>query len=179
MKITAPLLTFALLSAAARADMTLTSPDIRAGAALDRAQVYAGCGGGNRSPALRWSGAPAATRSFAVTVFDPDAPTGHGWWHWLVVDIPGAVHALPAAAGTAAATALPAAARQFPNDFGSADYGGACPPQGDKAHRYRFTVYALDVGHLELPAHATPARVDAAIRKHALDSARIEALYRR
>jgi Raf kinase inhibitor-like YbhB/YbcL family protein len=143
------------------ADFTLTSPEIVTGSQLPAKQVFNGfgCSGENRSPALTWSGAPGETKSFALTVYDPDAPTGSGWWHWVVYNIPADVGALPAGAGDAEGKALPAGARQGRTDFGMPGYGGACPPAGDPAHRYVFTVHALKVEKLELPPDASPALV--------------------
>lgn len=111
--------------------------------------VFNGCGGSNQSPQLSWSGAPAGTSSFAITCFDPDAPTGSGYWHWLAFDIPASVSKLDAGAGTGRA---PAGGKSATCDYGISSYGGPCPPQGDAPHHYIFTVYALDVPSL---SHAT------------------------
>lgn len=143
------------------------------GTHLSQQQVYSGCGGANVSPALSWSGAPPATRSFAVTVFDPDARKGRGWWHWLAYDIAPHRTGFAADAGVSEATSM----KQGRNDFGHARYDGPCPPPGP-AHHYIFTVYALDVPALK-PAAQTPAAVDQAIRRHALSRARQTLLYRR
>ncbi|MBL8381949.1 MAG: YbhB/YbcL family Raf kinase inhibitor-like protein [Burkholderiales bacterium] len=137
----------------ARPSFTLTSPDFRAGGSLGMEQVYGGfgCTGQNISPALAWSGAPAGTRSFALLVHDPDAPTGGaGWWHWLVLNIPASATGLPKNAGAADGANLPAGAVQVATDFGSPGWGGPCPPAGDKAHRYVFTLYALSVERLDV-----------------------------
>lgn len=142
-------------------DFALTSPEIATGSQLPAKQVFNGfgCSGENRSPALAWNGAPPETKSFALTVYDPDAPTGSGWWHWVVFNIPAGVGELPAGAGDADGKLLPAGAQQGRTDFGTAGYGGACPPAGDPAHRYVFTVHALKVEKLDLPADASPALV--------------------
>jgi len=116
-----------------------------------------GCQGGNVSPHIRWQGAPADTKSFVVTVYDPDAPTGSGWWHWVLADLPASVHELPLGAGSEPGQ-LPAGAVQFKHDGGQAGYLGACPPVG-QTHRYVITVHALKVAKLDLPASASPALV--------------------
>jgi len=141
------------------ADFRLTSPEIDPTQPLPQAQVANsfGCNGGNRSPALVWQNPPAGTKSFAVTVYDPDAPTGSGWWHWLVFNIPASVDDLPAAIGGGAQRAD--GSRQGRNDAGSHDFGGACPPPGDKPHRYIFTVHALKTEKLEVPTEASPALI--------------------
>ncbi|MGB5080324.1 MAG: YbhB/YbcL family Raf kinase inhibitor-like protein [Burkholderiales bacterium] len=138
---------------AARTKFTLTSPDIRGNGPISLEQVFNGfgCSGRNISPALEWSGAPAETRSFALLVHDPDAPTGGaGWWHWLVVNIPADTTGLAKNAGTAEGSNLPAGSVQIATDFGPPGWGGPCPPVGDKPHRYHFTVYALKVERLDV-----------------------------
>jgi Raf kinase inhibitor-like YbhB/YbcL family protein len=151
-----------LLAAAAgahAAGFKLESPDIRANAMMNKkweANVF-GCSGENRSPMLKWSGAPKDTRSFAVTVYDPDAPTGSGFWHWFVYNIPAGVHELKLDAGNQSGTNLPSGAKQNRIDYGFAGWGGPCPPPGDKPHRYIFTVHALKTDKLDLPADATAA----------------------
>jgi len=137
-----------------------------------------GCSGKNVSPPLRWSGAPAGTRSFALTVYDPDAPTGSGWWHWVVFDIPASVSELPQGAGNAAGQ-LPAGTVQGRTDFGAPGYGGPCPPAGDKPHRYIFTVYALKTAKLDVPSGGSAAMVGFMINANKLASASIIARYGR
>jgi Raf kinase inhibitor-like YbhB/YbcL family protein len=156
----------------------LWSPDIK-GPTLGMNQVFngMGCTGKNLSPELRWSGAPAATKSFAVTVYDPDAPTGSGWWHWTVYNIPPTAKALPA--GASAARGLPAGTVEGVTDFGKPGYGGACPPKGDKPHRYFFTVYALNVPKIDVPATASAANVGFNVRAHAIAKAGFVAKYGR
>jgi len=175
----ATLLALPLLASAA--GFELSSPDIAPGARLAEAQVFKGfgCDGGNRSPALNWHGAPAGTQGFAVTVYDPDAPTGSGWWHWVVYNLPAATTSLPAGAGDTAKPMLPAGATQGRTDFGSTGFGGACPPPGDKPHRYIFTVHALGVPRLALPADASSAMVGYMIQANRLGSATLEATYGR
>ena len=130
-----------------------------------------GCTGGNRSPALAWKDAPAGTRSFAVTIYDPDAPTGSGWWHWGVFNLPASTSGLPAGAGDPAKPNLPAGAVQNRTDFGTSGYGGPCPPQGDKPHRYIVTVHALKVESLPLGADAGGAMLGFYLGANALAKA--------
>ncbi len=159
----------------------VSSPQFRPGGTLPAEQVFNGfgCSGANRSPALEWQHAPAGTRSFAVTAYDPDAPTGSGWWHWVVYNLPASTTGLPEGAGAVDAPRLPAGAVQGRTDFGNAGYGGACPPPGAKAHRYVFTVHALKVDRLDVPADASPAMVGFFLTMNRLGSARIEARYGR
>ncbi len=168
-----------VLSRAVADDFTISSRDLEPGGALKGAQVYKGfgCDGGNVSPELSWKNAPAGTKSFAVTVYDPDAPTGSGWWHWVIFNIPANVTHLPAGAGDAAKA--PAGSVQSRTDFGTAGYGGACPPKGDKPHRYVFTVYALKAEKLDLPATASGAMVGFNLNANALARATVTALYGR
>ncbi|MFE3326174.1 YbhB/YbcL family Raf kinase inhibitor-like protein [Streptomyces sp. NPDC059176] len=144
---------------------TVASDDIEPGEVLKDAQVQAG---GNTSPALRWEGFPAETKSFAVTCFDPDAPTGSGFWHWVVFDIPVSVTELPAGAGSGAFEGLPSGALQARNDAGSKDFTGAAPPPGDGPHRYVFTVYAVDSEKLGPGDDVSPAVVGFNLRFHTL-----------
>jgi Raf kinase inhibitor-like YbhB/YbcL family protein len=140
---------------------TLTSPDVKPGATIPLRHVgnFMGCPGQNVSPALQWSGAPTGTKSFVVTTYDPDAPTGSGFWHWVVYNIPATTTTLPAGAGDPKGHALPSGATQGNTDMAQPGYIGPCPPQGDKPHRYIFTVYALKTAKLDLPANATAAMV--------------------
>jgi Raf kinase inhibitor-like YbhB/YbcL family protein len=126
--------------------LELTSTSIQEGGTIDMQFVFTGCGGKNTSPQLAWRGAPSGTKSFAITCFDPDAPTGSGYWHWLVFDLPASLGSLGAGAGN---SATPGGGRTGYSDFGLNKYGGPCPPKGDDPHRYIFTVYALDVPRLE------------------------------
>jgi hypothetical protein len=167
--------------AATAADFMLTSPQIAAGGKLAEAQVYQGfgCSGGNVSPELRWSGAPAGTKSFALLVHDPDAPTGSGWWHWVVWNLPATATALPAGAGTPGQNGLPAGAMQGNTDFGAPGYGGPCPPPGSKPHRYFFRLHALKVDRLDLPANATAAFVGFNVNANTLGVAELLGTYNR
>lgn len=159
----------------------LRSPDIPANSRIAPRFEFqgSGCSGDNQSPALSWQGAPAGTQSYAITVYDPDAPTGSGWWHWSVVNVPADVQALPAGAGTVGDALLPAGARQVRIDYGVAGWGGMCPPPGDRPHRYIFTVHALKVAKLDLPADATAALAGYMIRANTLATASFSARYGR
>lgn len=161
-------------SLAAPATLKIESSDFREGGPIGLAQAFQGfgCTGSNRSPALRWSGAPAETKSFALTVHDPDAPTGVGFFHWVVVDLPAGTMSLPTGA------TLPAPARSLHTDFGAPGWGGPCPPPG-AMHRYVFSVYALDVPKVEVPDGATGALVRFAIAPHVLAYGRLVGTHRR
>jgi Raf kinase inhibitor-like YbhB/YbcL family protein len=151
---------------------TLSTPDFRNGSTIPMVHVFnqGGCTGGNQSPALSWSGEPAGTQSFAVTIFDPDAPTGSGWWHWTVFNIPASVHSLPENAGAPESTQLPAGAIQGRNDYGFSAYGGPCPPAG-RPHRYIVTVYAIKVPKLPLDAQSSGAMVGFMVHSNSLAAA--------
>ena len=142
---------------------TLSSPDIPSGGTVPPHFEFDGfgCSGQNQSPILQWSGAPVGTQSFAVTVYDPDAPTGSGWWHWFVVDLPATTAQLVPNAGAQGGAGLPAGARQIRNDYGAFAWGGVCPPPGDKPHRYVFTVHALSVPQLGAGQGAAQQILDA------------------
>ncbi|MGL4206518.1 MAG: YbhB/YbcL family Raf kinase inhibitor-like protein [Aeromonadaceae bacterium] len=162
------------------AGFTLTSPDIKAGSQLTNKQLFNGfgCSGDNISPALSWHGAPEGTQSYALTLYDPDAPTGSGWWHWVVFNIPAQSKGLPAHI-QADGKGLPHGAIQSLTDFGLPGFGGACPPVGDKPHRYQFTLHALKVPTLDLPASSMPALVGFMIHANELASTRFTAYYGR
>ena len=170
-----------LSSLTTAAGFQLSSPDIKAGSSIDRKFEFDGfgCSGENKSPVLQWSGAPAGTKSFAVTVYDPDAPTGSGWWHWSVINLPADVSSLPSNAGAAGGANLPKGASHVRIDYGVAAWGGMCPPPGDKPHRYIFTVHALKTDKLELPADATAALAGYMINANALGKASFTATYGR
>ena len=159
----------------------LTSTDIADDVPLKSPQVSGifGAGGEDVSPQLSWHGFPTATRSFAVTCHDPDAPTGSGFWHWAVADIPVDVTVLPAGAGDADGAGLPEGAITLPNDAGLVRYLGAAPPEGHGVHHYHFVVHAVDVARLGVPRGATPAFLGFNLFSHTLARARITAVYER
>lgn len=159
---------------------TLTSPDIAAGGTIAAAQVFNdfGCKGDNVSPALAWHGAPVGTRSFALLMHDPDAPTASGWWHWIVYNIPATLSSLPAGAGDPRKNLLPAGAIQGRTDFGTPGYGGPCPPPG-KPHHYHLRLYALKVERLDVPADATAAYIGFNVRAQTLGEAQLMGVYGR
>ncbi len=166
---------------AAAGQLSLSSPQLEPDGRLAGAQVFSGfgCTGKNISPALRWKDAPGQTKSFAVTVYDPDAPTGSGWWHWLFFNIPANVDNLPENAGNPASGLAPKGSIQSRTDFGVPGYGGACPPVGDKPHRYQFTVYALDTERLDLDANASGAMVGYFLNGHTIAKATLTVYYSR
>ena len=168
------------LPATAAGKFHLKSADVKAGGTLTEQQVFSGfgCSGANVSPQLAWENAPAGTKSFVVTVYDPDAPTGSGWWHWVVYNLPAATMELAKGAGSGKAP-LPEGTAQGRTDFGGPGFGGACPPVGDKPHRYIFTVFALKVEKLEVPADASPALIGYMTRASSLGSASFTAHYGR
>jgi hypothetical protein len=172
---------FSASAAVLAAGFQLSSPEIKAGGLIDKRFEFNGfgCSGENKSPALEWRNAPAGTKSFAITVYDPDAPTGSGWWHWSVINLPADISSLPADAGAQGDANLPAGARQVRIDYGVAAWGGVCPPQGDKPHRYIFTIHALKVPKLDIPADATAALAGYMINANAIGKASFVARYGR
>ena len=138
-----------------------------------------GCGGGNVSPHLAWQGAPAGTKSFALTCFDPDAPTGSGFWHWVVVNIPADVSTLARGAGTAANGLMPAGALHVRTDYGAPGYGGPCPPEGDHPHRYFFTLHAVGVDRLDVTPDTSAAVVGFQLHFNTLEKTALMGLYKR
>jgi Raf kinase inhibitor-like YbhB/YbcL family protein len=169
------------MPAFAAGSFTFNSPSIPHNGKLTHRQVYNGfgCKGENISPPLSWKNAPAGTQSFAITLFDPDAPTGSGWWHWIVVNIPATTSALDEGAGDPSGKRLPEGALQLQTDFGEAGYGGPCPPVGDKPHRYIFTIHALKTPKLEIASDASATLVGTMIRANQLGSAQFTAFYGR
>lgn len=159
---------------------TLRAPDLTSRNRIAISHVYngMGCTGQNISPALDWSNVPPGTRSFAVTAYDPDAPTGSGWWHWVMYNIPGNVTSLPAGAGNNGRIA-PRGSAQGTTDFGTRGYGGPCPPPGDSPHHYKFTVFALRVDRIDIPNNATAAFVGFNLNANKIATASVTALYGR
>ena len=156
-------------------NFTLKSNDLKG--QLTNKQVFNGfgCSGENISPELSWENAPAGTKSFAVTVYDPDAPTGSGWWHWVAFDISKNKMSLPTGFGNSESKD----AIQSITDFGKTGFGGACPPKGDKAHRYIFTVHALDVDTIGLDKNANAALVGFYLNSHTIAKASLISYYGR
>ena len=174
----------ALAQAAVAADMTITSPDIAPGAKIADEQVLSapfgfGCNGKNISPALTWSGAPKETKSFALSMYDPDAPTGSGFWHWVVFNIPPDVTSLPKGAGDPKSANAPKGAVQSRNDTGVPGYAGPCPPQVDPPHHYNITVFAVDAPKLDGDENTTAAVVGFMLHFHTLAKATLTGLYGR
>lgn len=160
----------------------LSSTDIAPNATIANRHVFKGfgCEGDNVSPALAWKASPKGTKSFALLVHDPDAPTGGaGWWHWIVYNLPADTMSLPQGAGSADGAKLPAGAIQQKTDFGAPGWGGPCPPAGAKPHRYVFTVYALKVDKLEIPEGATASLVGYMVNANAVGKATLTGKYGR
>ena len=155
----------------------LTSNDLKDGTRMPEAQVFNSFGysGGNTSPHLAWSGAPEGTKSFVVTCYDPDAPTGSGWWHWVVINLPASTKELATGSGGATGK-LPAGALQTRTDFGVPGYGGAAPPPGP-VHHYIFTVHALKVEKLDLDAQVSGAMVGYMVHMNSLGKASLTVTY--
>ncbi|MDK2082226.1 YbhB/YbcL family Raf kinase inhibitor-like protein [Aliarcobacter butzleri] len=153
----------------------MTSSDLKG--QLTKKQEFNGfgCSGENISPQLSWENAPKGTKSFAITVYDPDAPTGSGWWHWVVFDIPSNKTTLASGFGNSDLKE----AIQSMTDYGKTGFGGACPPVGDKAHRYIFTVHALDIETLGLDKNTNAATVGYYINSHTIAKASIISYYNR
>jgi Raf kinase inhibitor-like YbhB/YbcL family protein len=158
------------------ADFSLTSRDIANDRPLTTREVFNGfgCEGANVSPELSWSNPPAGTKSFAITVYDPDAPTGSGWWHWTVFNIPLSIKSIPSGGDH-----MPVGTIQGRTDYGRSEYGGVCPPLGDKPHHYQFTVWALKVEQLPLDAQSSGALVGYMLNANALAKATIISTYKR
>jgi len=158
---------------------TLTSSDLGGEATITEEFDGFGCKGKNQSPQLLWENAPEGTKSFAVTMYDPDAPTGSGWWHWVVFDIPANVNELVAGAGNTTLNLVPEGAIQGITDYGTNGYGGPCPPEGHGLHQYIITVYALKTDKLGLNMSTNPAVVGYYLWNNTLAKASIVAYYKR
>ncbi|MDA7687429.1 YbhB/YbcL family Raf kinase inhibitor-like protein [Pseudomonadales bacterium] len=181
MKSSTLLLLITFLTSSTLADsFSLSSTDLSHGQFMKKAQEFQGfgCNGGNLSPQLSWDGVPEGTKAFAVTAYDPDAPTGSGWWHWQLVNIPANIKTLPTGAGDSSKNLTPKGSMQMRNDYGVPGFGGACPPEGHGAHRYQFTVHALSQ-KLDLPENASGALTGYMINANSLGSHTLEALYKR
>jgi Raf kinase inhibitor-like YbhB/YbcL family protein len=152
---------------------TLTSDDLQDGQPLEPAHAHESVGGQNRSPHLAWSGFPSETRGFVVTCFDPDAPTGSGFWHWILVNLPASVTELPNGAGAADVHG----GFHVRNDYGTKAYGGSAPPAGDRPHRYVFAVHAIDVEGLDVTPDVSPAVVGFNLAFHTLARATLRATF--
>ncbi len=164
--------------------LTLSSDSFKDGDYLAEAHILSegygfGCKGANRSPHLRWSGAPEGTKSFALTCYDPDAPTGSGFWHWLVVNIPPQTRDIALDAGNRGKGLLPKGALETRTDFGRPGYGGPCPPSGDHPHRYIFTLFAVKAEKIEVSADTMPAVVGFMLNFNTLEKATLMGLYKR
>jgi Raf kinase inhibitor-like YbhB/YbcL family protein len=157
----------------------LTAPDFVSKGRITLSHVYngMGCTGQNISPALEWANPPAGTKSFAVTMYDPDAPTGSGWWHWVMYNIPASTTGLPAGAGNN--KNAPRGSVEGMTDFGTKGYGGPCPPVGDKPHHYHITVFALKTDKLDVPGNATSAYIGFNLNANKIATARVTGLYGR
>ena len=168
--ITAALLLTTFTSSA----MTLTSNDIQEGSRMANTFAFSGfgCSGDNLSPQLSWQDAPEGTKSFAITAYDPDAPTGSGWWHWVATDIPASVNSLKQGASSHNFNG-----HQQHNDYGTIGFGGVCPPKGDGMHRYQFTVWAMPTEKLAVPQGASNALIGFMLKANALDKATLTATY--
>ena len=157
--------------------LMLHSDDLKGQLSINQVFNGFGCTGKNISPELSWEDAPEGTKSFAVTVYDPDAPTGSGWWHWIVFNIDKKTKYISQDA--CALKKLPSGTIQSRTDFGGYKFGGACPPEGDKAHAYITTVYALDVEDLKLDKEASPALVGYMLNVHTLEKSSLITYYKR
>ena len=157
------------------ATFELSSPDFVDGGTLPQwaRSGIAGAGGEDRSPTLHWDGAPSGTKSFVLTVYDPDAPTGSGFWHWALYNIPANITSLPQDAGNPDSSLLPAGAITLPNELRLERFIGAAPPAGHGEHRYVFTVNALDVERLDVPDGSTPAFLGFTILGHTVARAQL------
>lgn len=172
---------FTLSASAFAGSLTLSSNDISEGEFMTKKHEYSGfgCSGDDLSPHLKWANAPEGTKSFAITAYDPDAPTGSGWWHWQVVNIAKNVTEIPTGAGSIKQNLALKGSMPIANDYGSKGFGGACPPSGHGVHHYRYTIHALSVEKLDLPENASGALTGYMINANTIESSTIESLYKR
>ncbi|MBE1299542.1 MAG: YbhB/YbcL family Raf kinase inhibitor-like protein [Alteromonadaceae bacterium] len=179
-KLTAIVFTGTISVSAFANNMSLISSDIKHDQFMSKAHEFSGfgCTGDDQSPQLSWSGAPDKTKAFAIFAYDPDAPTGSGWWHWQVINIPANVNSLPTGVGSTLKNSIPAGSKHMRNDYGKHGFGGACPPVGHGKHRYQFTVHALSK-KLQLPQDASAALTGYMVNAHSIASATLEAYYER
>jgi len=169
------LITLSMLTALLSADgLSLSSKDLKGQLSINEVFNGFGCSGKNISPELSWENSPKGTKSFALTVYDPDAPTGSGWWHWLVFNISKDTKGFEKGVDLSKSTAV-----ESLTDYGKAGFGGACPPKGDKSHQYIFTIHALDIEKIDLSEKANPALVGYYINSHTLSKASLIAYYGR
>ncbi len=174
----ATLLLAGLTPSFAQAEIILKSTDIALGQSLTNAQVFNGfgCSGDNLSPQLIWENLPEGTKSLAITIYDPDAPTGSGWWHWLAFNIPASTTNIETGASK---TSMPEGTIESRTDFGSMGFGGSCPPVGAAPHHYNVTLHALDTEKLDLDENASGAMVGYYLNAHSIEKASITAIYGR
>ena len=175
---------FSVLAApVAHAQMKVTSGDISEGAVSSKAMEanVLGCDGSNISPSLTWTGAPAGTKSFAIMIYDPDAPTGSGFWHWIVFNIPVSTTSIPTNAGNVKKKLMPKGVIQVRNDYGFTGYGGMCPPKDESTHHYKLTVLAVDEDKLQFTkdANGSNAVVRFELHYHTKDKAELNWTYSR
>lgn len=173
-----------LISSAALAggEFTVSSKSFENGKNLPKTMEFNGfgCSGGNISPELSWKNAPEGTKSYAITIHDPDAPTTSGWWHWLVYNIPANVNSISEGASVTSKNALPEGTQEATTDYGTAGFGGACPPEGHGTHHYNLTVYALKTDKLDLDPKTTfGAKLTYMLNANSLGKATMQGLYQR
>ncbi len=161
--------------------LEIKSPEIKSGSTISDKHIFNnfGCKGENISPKITWKDAPKDTKSFALTVYDPDAPTGSGWWHWLLINIPANYKEVSSNFGKEDKFDLKDGIKQVRNDFGLHKFGGPCPPVGDKPHRYIFTIYALKTDKIDIDKSATAAFAGYMINQNSLEKKSFEAFFGR
>jgi Raf kinase inhibitor-like YbhB/YbcL family protein len=179
MKLKISLLFLIFASASYAQTFTLQSRDLGGQATMKNVFKGFGCEGENISPQLSWANAPKGTKSFAITIHDESAPTGSGWWHWLVFNLPANTAELVSNAGDIVKKLMPETAIQSKTDYGSYGYGGPCPPVGHGIHKYTITIYALDVEKLDLNQDTNAAIVGFNINAHTIEKASLVFYYKR